>query len=444
MIKPLIIYLILICLLPMISFCQDHYDIDKKYTISQIQSDFNYLREILETDHPRLYEFTPKREFDFFLDSLYSCINKEMTEREIQYFLAQIIAKVRCAHTKLMPSKQLTEHFNEYFEAPPFKLFFKDQKAYLQSNFSSDTTIKAGAEIVAINDIPIKEITHNFLNRIHQEGWNQTFIYNRMNTGMYGLFPGICDYPIIKSYKLDYIDPKTTLHRQVTLNPMPFSDYELQIYKHKKQDLEFYTIDSLNTGVLSILTFRIRQDTDLYFRNYMANTFEELKSKGIKNLIIDLRGNIGGWPTNGNALLKYIMKEPFTFFNDNAVNWDELKQPTQLDNNRFTGNLYFLVDGAGRSCTGVVLAFIKYYKLGPIIGEETCTSASTNDGHGDHELPNSKLIFGCPKRIYEIPIKDNFVRGHGIMPDYEVDICIDDLLSGKDKSLEIALDMIRK
>lgn len=429
---------------PLVSFSQDSYSIDEKYSIQQLQTDYKNIRTILETQHPRPYEFTPKEKFDLFLDSLYLTINHEMTEREFQFVVAQIIAKIHCAHTKLYPSKFLTEHFNDYFEAPSFKLFFSNEKAYLQDNFSSDTTIKLGAEILSINDISIKEITHNFLARIHHEGSNQTFIYNRMNTGMYGLFPGICDYPLIKSYKLEYINPNSSIKNHVILKTMPFDDYEKLIYKDKKQDLEFYIIDSLSTGVLSVSTFKIRGQTDTYFREYMEKTFEELKTKKIKNLIIDFRGNIGGWPINGTALLKYIMKAPFAFFDTTTHGYAELKELTPLDSNRFTGNLYILADGAGRSCTGMVLSFIKYYNLGLIIGEESCTSPSTNADNEDHVLPYSKLVFVCSRYIYEGPMRNSFIRGRGVMPDFEVNLSIDDILTGQDKHMKTALNMIKK
>jgi hypothetical protein len=265
-----------------------------------------------------------------------------------------------------------------------------------------------------------------------------------MNTGMYGLFPGICDYPLIKSYKLEYINPNSSIKNQVVLKTMPFGDYEKRIYKDKKQDLGFYIIDSISTGVLTVSTFKIRGQTDPYFREYMAKSFEELKSKKIKNLIIDFRGNIGGWPINGTALLKYLMKTPFAFFDTTTYGYAELKELTPLDSNRFAGHLYILADGAGRSCTGMVLSFIKYYKLGLIIGEESCTSPSTNADNEDHVLPYSKLVFVCSRNIYEGPMKNCFVRGRGIMPDYEINLTIDDILTAKDKYLETALGMIKK
>ena len=145
MIKILTTFLLVSFYLPFLSYSQEEtYNIDKHYSISQLQTDFNQLRYIFETQHPRPYEFTTKERFDLFFDSLYKTIDCEMTEREFQFILAQIIAKIHCAHTKLYPSQYLTAHFNDYFKAPPFRLYFNEGRAYLRNNYSSDTSMRLG------------------------------------------------------------------------------------------------------------------------------------------------------------------------------------------------------------------------------------------------------------------------------------------------------------
>ena len=138
------------------------YDFDKKYSVSELQADYHQVREVLQKKHVRLYEYTSKDKFDKLFDSLYLCINSSMTEREFQYFISPIISKVHCSHTKILPSKYLTEHINEYIDAPPFKLYFSDGKAFLKNNYSSDTSVEIGVQVLSINRIPIELIINNF------------------------------------------------------------------------------------------------------------------------------------------------------------------------------------------------------------------------------------------------------------------------------------------
>ena len=107
------------------------YDFNRKYSVAELRADFSFLRKLLEQRHPRPYEYTPKDEFRSFLDSMDGSIKKEMSEREFQFFLLPVIGKVHCSHTKLLPSQYLLDHMATYFTAPPFKLYFTADKAWL-------------------------------------------------------------------------------------------------------------------------------------------------------------------------------------------------------------------------------------------------------------------------------------------------------------------------
>lgn len=85
---------------------------------------------------------------------------------------------------------------------------------------------------------------------------------------------------------------------------------------------------------------------------------------------------------------------------------------------------------------------VKYYHLGPIIGEESCASYSCNDNGNPHILPNTQLTLICPESTYSVAIS-GLKRGRGIMPDYVVKPTISDVISGKDTVLQFALKIIR-
>jgi hypothetical protein len=445
--KLLFYYGLIVIFLALTSFLyktKGPYDFNKKYTVVQLRADFISLRNILEQKHPRLYEYTPKKEFDHFLDSLYRSINSKMTEREFQFFLLPVIGKAHCSHTKLMPSRYLLNHMNDYCKAPPFKLYFTADKAWLQNNYSMDTSIQPGAEVLSVNNILIGEIRKNFLARIPREGLNETFIYNRintgiwLNTGLYGLFPGLCDYPVIDTYKLSFKNPGSTIEKQVTLAAITYKDYSSLIASDHKKEYSFYRLDSLHTAVLTVSSF-LHSDEDNVFINFIDSVFTVLSSNKIQDLVVDLRGNIGGIPEGAVKLLSCLMQKEFIYYSQ-GNGYDEYKVPIPLAKNRFTGKVSFLADGACRSTTGHFLAMAKYYHIGPIIGEEACSSYSCNDNGEPHTLPNTKLILQCPESTYSVAVS-GLKRGKGIMPDYTVIPAVGDVISGKDTVLQFALKL---
>ncbi len=442
-------YFFLILLFPLFILAQSpgdsltaSYNFNKKYTTEQLRQDFLFLRHTLESKHPRLYEYTPKKQFNVVLDSLFGAIKDAMTEREFHYFLLPVIGKVHCAHTKMMSSQYLLDHINDYCKAPPFLVYFDVKKAYLASNFSTDTSIHPGAELLSVNKIPVSEIRNGFLARMPQEGRNTTFIYNRINTGvwlnngLFGLFPGLCDYPVTDTYQIAYIIPGSKAVKTSRVASIAYNDYQPVIFYKEKKKYGFYVNESTHTGILTIATFLVQDE----FSTFADSVFKVLDSTRIPNLIIDLRGNVGGLPEPSAELLTHLMPKDFVYFKE-VNGYDDYKRLLHPAVNRFKGKLIFLIDGACRSTTGHFLALAKYYKIGTMIGEETCSSWSCNDNGSAYTLPNTKLIFQCPASTATVAV-GGMKRGRGIMPDYVVKPTIKDIVEGKDVVMQYAFKLI--
>lgn len=419
------------------------YNFDRKYTIQQLQNDFIFLRDTLEHKHPRLYEYTSKSKFDHFLDSLYLHIDHEMTEREFHFFLLPVIGTVHCSHTKLMSSQYLTDHLNDYFKAPPVKAYFTNRKAYISKNFTADKSIKSGAELIAVNGITSTEIRNSFLARMTQEGRNTTFVYNRMNTavwpknGLFGFFPGICDYPAIDTYTVSYINPGSKTIATTRLAAIPYPDYPPVVLSASKKKIDFRIADNA-IGILSIASFSIPYPQ---FHSYIDSVFATLKTGKITNLIIDLRGNLGGIPEETVELLTHLLDRPFIYFKE-GNGYDDYKTPIDVAHDRYTGKVCFLVDGGCRSSTGHFLAIARYYNIGTMVGEETCGSYSCNDNGRPYTLPNTQLIFQCPGSTYTVATT-GIKRGNGIVPNHLVSPTINDIVQGKDTVMKFALHLLR-
>jgi hypothetical protein len=419
------------------------YDFNKKYTVNQLREDFLFLRDTLEHKHPRLYEYTLKGRFDRFLDSLYLRVDHEMTEREFHFFLLPIIGMVHCSHTKLMSAQYLLDHMNDYCKAPPFRVYFTSKKVYVTANFTNDTSIKPGAELISVNGIAAGEIKRSFLARMPQEGRNTTFVYNRMNTavwpknGFYGFFPGICDYPTIDSYTVSYINPGRKTAAINRLAAIPYDDYPPVITSTTKKKIDF----RMAGNAMAIMTISSFSVPYIEFHNFIDSAFLKLKAEKIANLIIDLRGNLGGIPEETVELLAHLLKTQFVYFKE-GNGYDDYKAPISISEDRFNGKVCFLIDGGCRSSTGHFLAIVKYHKLGTMVGEETCGSYSCNDNGKPYVLPNTKLIFQCPGSTYTVATK-GIKRGNGIIPDYTISPTIDDIVKGKDTVMDFALDMFR-
>ncbi|MBC7388478.1 MAG: S41 family peptidase [Opitutaceae bacterium] len=189
----------------------------------------------------------------------------------------------------------------------------------------------------------------------------------------------------------------------------------------------------------AVLTYpRLDYPNDSIRNRFLNDTFLELKNKRINNLIIDLRGNGGGTPLNAAYFLLYLMVKDFVYSNTSTISeYLGLTNITMVDDNRYKGKMYFLIDGGSFSSTGHILSFVRNYKLGPLIGELSSGSYSCNTIGFPFPLPNSKLVLKCSTGVYETSVKGQN-RAKGIVPDYEVRNSLTDILTGQDKVLEFA------
>jgi C-terminal processing protease CtpA/Prc len=114
--------------------------------------------------------------------------------------------------------------------------------------------------------------------------------------------------------------------------------------------------------------------------------------------------------------------------------------------NRFTGKIYFLVNGGSGSTTSEFLAVAHSNHLGIFIGGETGGAYEGDNGGSflHFQLPNSAISVGTPLLYYNNAVKTPAQNGRGVIPDYKVTLTKEDLLNARDTQLEFTLDLIRK
>jgi C-terminal processing protease CtpA/Prc len=253
------------------------------------------------------------------------------------------------------------------------------------------------------------------------------------------LFPGLCNYPDIKKYDLTFTNPKSKAVKKLTLKSITHNEYNILNAEKQKPNYSFNLLDSLSTGIIKISSFNFNMDS--VYTDFILNTFKELKSKNIQNLIIDVRGNIGGQPNPATELLKNITSKELIYFSKKS-GYEKFNNTVTPTEDRFKGNIYFLIDGGCRSTTGHLASLVKYHQLGKMIGEETCASYSCNSSAKTYILNNSKLTIDCPSKVFEVAVEGQ-QRGNGIMPDIYLKPTVENVMNGKDTVMMFTLDKIK-
>ncbi len=180
-----------------------------------------------------------------------------------------------------------------------------------------------------------------------------------------------------------------------------------------------------NIGYIKIAGFETETDKDF------ENELRSMELKGVKGLIIDLRGNGGGLIKQGIHIADMLLPEGvITYLEDRDGN----QKFEKSDGNATNLPYVVLVNGGTASTSEILSAAIKDMKTGPIVGNKTYgkgivqSIVKLKDGDA---LKLTTMQYFSPK--------GKVIHENGVEPDYLVDLVPDD---PRDYQLEKAVDLL--
>jgi hypothetical protein len=411
-------------------------DMPAQLSPEQMKKDILTLRKGLEKNHPGLYWYTSKEQFDSIWTHLNTRIDKSMTDEEFFRLLLPVVANVKCSHTFFYPSKEIMSHGTRF----PLSINFVQEKGYILGD-SGENNIPNGSELVAINGKSLDAIVDMILPGLQAQGGNIGWKYVILENDFQNYYYYLVEQP--DRFSIEYMDHNT---KQKVEREIPgTSDQNLKTHWSKwypndagapmnisftNNDVAIITVKSLNKGRYKMY----HQDFD----ETLAKYFKELKEKGTKKLIIDLRGNEGG--NNPELIYSYIAKAGDR--NVNASN-DYIKPAKDA----FHGHAIVLMNERSISSQETFVSIFKNNNRGLTIGRSTPGSYNGLCGGNKRKivLRSSHLEIHIPLHAsnWTYTKNVNYQMGNGFPPDVQVDESIDDILAGRDSAMQVALDKLR-
>ncbi len=414
----------------------------EKHTATELKKDVDAVKSYLEKKNPNLYWYITKTQLNKKFDSLKTTLTQPITNAEFKYKLACVLASIGDGHmtlkfdgAKLYPEDRAK--FDGSKISPIQKFVFKvlDNKLYIIENRSEDKLVTAGTEVLAIDNYPASKIISDLLLSLSSDGYNQTFkefVLNVMFPEKYMELFGLKDS---LSYSLKTNDGI----RLLSLKSSPSANR-----LSSSVQLSNKNYSSTKYAYLKVGTFK-----NAFFDTY-DTFFKTLKQNRTKNLILDLRDNLGGKHESMILLFSYLIDKP-TFFSQkfDKGNSSDLvygsETPVVPNEFKFTGKIYVLINGGTFSAASLIAANLQANTNATFIGTETgggrnkCTGG-TFDGMS---LPNTGLLLEFGTQALVVPQKSN-INGRGVMPDIPINYNINDIVSKKDLEYEWAKAQINK
>jgi len=472
----------------------------KMLTPEKMQKDFNYLRKALEETHPGLYRYNTKEQLGRTMDSLYAVLGTDLKFYDYYRLLASLIAGIRCAHTTILPPPDLSSLLSTY-KTFPYWVFFAEDHTYITGVGTSDTIVQPGDELLSINGRSVDSIRQAMLKYLWMDGYIEIGKERMLDENFFSLFYYLfAEQPASFVIKCKKTGGEITEHRAmaasfpVTLdnllkNPVNKNLLQAHAKQNKLNQQKPWRVEinkDVNAAVMTIRSFGGGKDGNAAkkkMHDFMDAAMIEIKKDNVKNLIIDLRRNRGGWDNQAEELFTYLIDTPAYYYRSfhavtnssdflqfSSVSKEELMNIKneltpeadgtftvkeeynatlllqQPQPNRFKGKIYFLVDGVSGSTAAEFIAVAHSNRLGIFIGEE-CAGNYTGGNGGEFislTLPLTRIQVSIPLLYYRNAVKKPVQEGRGTIPDYFVPYNIKDIITGTDTQLNFTYSLIKK
>lgn len=468
----------------------DKQGLNRKFTTRELKEDLKMLEDSLRLRHPALYRYQTVQQFRSGFAKASAAIGSVNSLSGFYNLTSSLASSVGDLHTTVELPDEYYAEIAARSLLIPFDIRIIDNKIYVISNNSNDSSITVGSRILRINDRPAELVIGEMKKYFSAEGSNQTFKIRRVEQRF--AFLHYIAFGESKKIKLEILN-ESDKSISTSIDALPFAEIRLNREKNQRRFpaikslfveepfLSLSVNDKNKTAVLTIKWFQndVLETAGLNFRKFIDSAFLRINEEKIKSLVIDIRNNGGGESSNAAYLFSWLTDQPFhflyamdtnriTFEGDSlsGLKYDFLPglnkfrtSDSATDEQRFFGlkvqiphensyggRLYVLIDGLTVSAAPQFAALVKLNKRGVLIGEEApgALTGGSGRGYSYFRLPNTGLLVMISHyRLYLIN-PDSGSPDQCIRPDIPASKKTSDIILGKDVEMDLVQHMINK
>jgi hypothetical protein len=403
---------------------------------------------------------------------------------EFYRVLAPVIAAIKCGHTSVDLPKPLQNEMRTTRLLLPLYVRVTDGKAYVVHDLAPTNGALAGLELRVINGVLVSRIVETLIAAAPADGDVRTSREYRISGLRFGI--GLAQmFGMTSPYHLSLWDAATRRELRVKLDGerLPrLSELLTEKYPRDGDIQRNAELEFLDNGAIAHMTIRgfygyADDEKSISVGQFINVSFEAIRVRGSKALVLDLRRNGGGEDELGRLLLSYLVETPFDYYDDLVINHRHFDFDEYLDEKvdipddfvekrsddryhavghpnwgrqqpsapGFSGKVVILIDGGSFSTTSEFLSHVADRHRATFVGEESGGAyfGNTSGFGATVVLPHSGMQVRIPLMTYYLAVRGPHDVARGIIPDVPVQPEIRDLVDGRDRAMETALDIAR-
>jgi hypothetical protein len=403
-------------------------------TPDQMKENLQFIQQTIIKRHPNPYNTTPKAEFEKLYKELMADFTKPMSPKEFYFIANRLVTAVgRDAHTSLNYDSGYYTH-----KALPIKMVW----------------IEDGMGILESPENP--ELVHSrvlYFDGVSPEKWLESIgsIRNHENTGILrDLGQGMLQEEWIQQYffgkdDINGVTIKAEKNGKVVESFVPLVTVERfhEIFPNTATNEKFFNyrmIDDLSAGY-----FELKEcDPEPEYFEALGKFFEQVRKKGYRNIILDLRKNGGGDSSLLVGFLKYMPGDSFNMGTGAGLGgqWEKYsrkpyiwsKSADEKNIKPFNGHVYVLIAQPTFSAGNEFAFTLKDNGLATLVGQKSSNAPCSFGAINCKTLPNGKFTLCVSSKYFKRPSLK--CEDDGLVPDVEVPLTLDDVFSGRDPVMD--------
>ena len=252
--------------------------------------------EKLKQTHPDLYRFVSPKQLDSsFLNLINSC-SKDLTLMEYVIVLNQFMQQLKDSHT-FVSARDLLSYKPSSNYYVPFSLQQAKNQWYITSSWKN--SIPAGEELIEINSVPLSEYQRLAKDLSPRESCADSAFALISNHLL--CLVGNLSVPK-KRISVKVFNGTDTLIREVK-RPKRSKTIRQTIFEINGPEVKY--VQSKSSAVLTISSFSPKSISR--FKKKLEGVFRQITQDSVKNLVLDLRSNTGGFILLQEYLMSFLV-----------------------------------------------------------------------------------------------------------------------------------------
>ncbi|MEO1515471.1 MAG: S41 family peptidase [Bacteroidota bacterium] len=437
------------------------------YPKALVLSDLDFVYRSLPSAAYDLYAYSSEEVFSKQYLAIRESLTKDSFDfREATNAFQQLVSSAHIGHAEIdFPAPAYRRYAMAGGTVFPLELAFERGKVYIRRNFSTQTDIPLGAELLQIDG---KDIGY-YLACIYPQISAERRYLKHAKMEFYS-FPRLYWQVFGQRDEFAILVRTEQGTKEWALSAVDLIDgYELKRTDivAGQQNLQFH-----HDGRVAFLQPGQFAGDEEPFRQFIDSAFLRIREAGSDQLILDLRNHGGGHDAFSDYLIAYFADRPFQWQSEfhlrtsrllqeqtrqqedssdsysqailthspgEAYPWRFEPQSPRPEAERFKGTVYVLVNRQTYSMAAVTAGLLQDYGFAKVVGEETGDFPSLQAAQFSYPLPETGIVLKIPKgRIVRV---SGHSLGEGVQPDVYIG---DHLLDEEDEILEGLLDLLKR